>query len=81
MRLYMAALLGVELKGSADFNFTVKDAKRLLEQDCKKLLQINLDNEVATANNKIEFLLDKAEKHIRDAALCGWAYRGGQLER
>ena len=34
--------------------------------------QIDMGDEVATANNKMEFLLDKAEARIRDTALCGW---------
>lgn len=35
-------------------------------------LKIDMGDEVATANNKMEFLLDKAEARLRDTALCGW---------
>jgi hypothetical protein len=34
--------------------------------------QIDMNDAVATANNKMEFLLDKAEARLRDTALCGW---------
>jgi hypothetical protein len=33
---------------------------------------IDMNDVVATANNKMEFLLDKAEARLRDTALCGW---------
>ena len=35
-------------------------------------LKIDMGDDVATANNKMEFLLDKAEARLRDTALCGW---------
>lgn len=52
-----------------------------MEADFATAQSISLDNEVRTANNRIEYLLDMAEKRIRDAALCGWKYRGQVLEQ
>lgn len=66
------------LKGSHEFS--EKSVQAILAEDFKKCSTITLDNDVATANNRIEFLLDTAERRIRDAALCGWDYRGGLLE-
>ncbi len=81
LRMYMAALLGVGLTASGIADFSVKQAKRLLAQDKKKCQFIVLDSDIETVNNKIEFLLDGAEQKIRDAALCGWKFRGGALEK
>ena len=75
LRLYMAALLGAGLKGDDT------DIRSLLEKDFKKGQNIELDNDVATANNRIEYLLDTAEQRVRDTALCGWEDKGGALER
>ena len=79
LRLYMAALLGAGLKG--DHSFSDSEVRRLIESDVKKCHNIDLDNDVATANNRVEYLLDTAEQRVRDTALCGWEFRGGILER
>ena len=79
LRLYMAALLGAGLKGG--HSFTDIEIRSLLEKDFKKGQNIELDNDVATANNRIEYLLDTAEQRVRDTALCGWENKGGALER
>jgi hypothetical protein len=79
LRVYMAALFGVGLKGN--HQFVDSEIREIMERDFKVSRNIRHDTEVATANNRIEFYLDTAEKRIRDAVLCGWSYRGGQLER
>ena len=79
LRLYMAALLGAGLKGH--HSFSESEVRRLIESDVKKCLNIDLDGDVATANNRIEYLLDTAEQRVRDTALCGWEHKGGVLER
>ena len=33
---------------------------------------IEQDGAVATANNRMEFLLDRAEARLRDVVLCSW---------
>jgi hypothetical protein len=70
----MAALLGVGL--SSVHNYDPSDVHRLMEGDFQRMAGISQDNEVSTANNRIEYLLDTAEKRIRDTALCGWKYKG-----
>lgn len=79
LKLYMAALVGVGLHGV--HNFQEKEVRAIMESDFHKAQSIKLENEVATTNNRIEYLLDVAEKRIRDAALCGWNHRGGALEQ
>ena len=80
LRMYMAALFGVGLKGNHNFEET--EIRDIMERDFKLSQNINQKTEILTANNRIEFYLDTAEKRIRDAVLCGWNYRKtGQLER
>ena len=50
--------------------------RKVLRSDVDKASLIEQDSDVATANNRIEYFLDTAEKRIRDAALCGWNYKG-----
>jgi hypothetical protein len=75
----MAALFGSKLKGS--HRFVDEDIRKIMKRDFEMSETIQLDTEIATASNRIEFYLDTAEKRIRDAVLCGWGYRHGQLER
>lgn len=80
LRVYMAALFGVGLQGS--HNYVEAEVRAIMEKDFKMAQNIKQDNEVATANNRIEYYLDTAEKRIRDAVLCGWNYREqGDLQR
>ncbi|KAJ1430645.1 hypothetical protein B484DRAFT_479142 [Ochromonadaceae sp. CCMP2298] len=79
LRLYMAALFGSKLKGG--HHFVEEDIRKIMKRDFEVSKSIVLDTEIATASNRIEFYLDTAEKRIRDAVLCGWGYRHGQLER
>ena len=79
LRLYIATLLGTGLKGHHGFRDS--EIKSLLDKDFKKGQNIELDNDVTTANNRIDYLLDTAEQWVRDTALCGWDYKGGVLER
>lgn len=79
LRVYMAALFGIGLKGNHDFQD--EEVRAIMMRDFKISRNIKQETEVATANNRIEFYLDTAEKRIRDAVLCGWKYRGGRLER
>jgi hypothetical protein len=79
LRVYMAALFGVGLKGN--HQFIDSEMQEIMDRDLKVSQNIRQETEVATANNRIEFFLDTAEKRIRDAVLCGWRHRGGQLER
>jgi len=65
-------LLGV--KGVHDFDEV--SVRKVLRSDVDKASLIEQDSDVATANNRIEYFLDTAEKRIRDAALCGWNYKG-----
>jgi hypothetical protein len=50
----------------------------VLDDDLRAAAQIEQVDEVSTASNRIEFLLDTAETRLRDAALCGWSARGGR---
>lgn len=80
LRAYMAALFGVGLQG--DHHFVDTEIKAIMDRDFKVAQNIKHKTEVATANNRIEFYLDTAEKRIRDAVLCGWNYRTDRkLER
>lgn len=79
LRLYTAALLGVGLTGNHDFSEEV--VKHIMLKDFKRAMNISQDTDVSTANNRIEFFLDIAEKRIRDAVLCGWKYRGTLNEK
>ena len=79
IRLYIAALLGMSLKG--DHSFFESEIQKLLREDFQNCRKIELESEVSTANNRIEYLLDMAEHRLRDTALCGWKYKGGVLER
>jgi hypothetical protein len=51
------------------------------QRDIETMRHIELETDIATMNNKIEFLLDMAEMHLREISLCGWSYQGGKLER
>lgn len=78
VRLYLAALYGLGLQSAHEFT---EDAVRdIMTKDFRFINNITLQNEVLTANNRIEYLLDMAEKRIRDVALCGWK-TPGELRR
>eukprot|EP00981_Chlorochromonas_danica_P004714 scaffold948_cov198-Ochromonas_danica.AAC.1 len=79
LRLYMATMLAVGLKG--EHNYSAEEVRAIMESDFKRARNISLDNEVATAINRIDYLLDMAEKRLRDAALCGWKFQGPALQR
>lgn len=70
LRLYLAALYGVGLTGAHSFEETA--IRQIVEVDLLRVKRITMEDAVSTANNRIEFLLDVAEKRIRDVALCGW---------
>lgn len=70
LRLYLAALYGVGLTGIHSFDD--ESVRAIVTRDLQRVHNILMDDAVATANNRIEFLLDVAEKRIRDVALCGW---------
>jgi hypothetical protein len=70
VRLYMASLIGI---GFTDWHeFDIKNMRVMLWHDFSQCRKIELENSVLTANNRIEYLLDVAEKRIRDAAIAGW---------
>ena len=52
--------------------FLTKHSLVLSSLNFNVALKIDMGDDVATANNKMEFLLDKAEARLRDTALCGW---------
>jgi hypothetical protein len=79
LKLYISGLFGSNLKGI--HNYEESEIRRIMFQDFHRAKIITLDNDVATANNRIEYLLDMAEMRIRDAALCGWRYRETKLEK
>ena len=79
LRLYVAALLGEGLEGYHSFGET--EVAELMGRDFVSAQRIDHGDDVLTANNRIEFLLDTAEMRIRDSALCGWSHQGGVLER
>lgn len=79
LQLYSITLLLANLQGYHDYS--EDEANRILNNDFSTLALIVQDDEISTANNKIEFLLDTAEVRLRDASLCGWAHRGQALER
>jgi hypothetical protein len=77
--LYTAALIALEIHDW--HHFADGSANALITNDvdiCHST--IHLENDILTAQNRLEFLLDVAEKRIRDAALCGWKYRGRGFE-
>jgi hypothetical protein len=73
LRLYVASLLRANIRGKHDFRDDDIDA--IIARDFEAARTIIHDTDVATANNRIEYLLDAAETHLRDAALCGWTHR------
>ncbi len=78
LRLYMASLIGLEI---GDWHgFKPENISLMLNHDFAQCRKIVLENDVVTANNRIEYLLDVAEKRIRDAALSGWAFQGKGFE-
>jgi hypothetical protein len=80
LRLYIASLLRANIKGRHEFKEAETD--RIIAADFDSVRKIFHETDVATANNRIEFLLDAAETHLRDAALCGWFHRqDGKLKR
>lgn len=78
LRLYILGLFGLSLQGV--HNYEENEIRQLMFTDFRRAKSINLADDVSTASNRIEYLLDMAEMRIRDAALCGWKYRGAQLE-
>eukprot|EP01039_Chlorochromonas_danica_P001800 gene1800-1966_t len=62
LRLYMATMLAVGLKG--EHNYSAEEVRAIMESDFKRARNISLDNEVATAINRIDYLLDMAEKRL-----------------
>jgi hypothetical protein len=70
LRLYVAMLLGADLEGA--HSFAEASVRRIMIHDFQTAQQIDLGDEVATATNRMEFLLDTAETRLRDAALCGY---------
>jgi hypothetical protein len=56
-------------------NFLDEEIDSIIRDDFDAARRIVHDTEVATVNNRIEFLLDMAELHLRDAALCGWTHQ------
>jgi hypothetical protein len=79
LQAYMSCLVSFGLEDHR-YEYNLETMKKIVAQDCERCKKIELNEEVATANNKIEFLLDKAEQRLRDAALCGWKNRGGEFE-
>lgn len=77
-RLYLASLLTMHF--ATEHKYQASNLQALLVGDFQSAQEISMDSEVTTASNRIEFLLDIAEKRIREAALCGWQYRGKGLE-
>lgn len=78
LRLYAAGLLGAGLRSETSFH--KEDAAIAMQSDFDRCRLIELDNDVSTANNRIEYLIDAAEKRIRDTALTGWTHREGGLK-
>ena len=70
-RAYIGALYGAKLEGVHHLNNS--EVQHMMIKDFDTALQIDMGDEVATANNKMEFLLDKAESRLRDTAICGWS--------
>ena len=79
LRLYIANMLGANLKGKHDYN--VESVTKVMEMDFLKAKRILGEDEVTKVNDRVEFLLDAAELRLREAALCGWEYRGAKLEK
>lgn len=70
LMMYVGALLGESV--DIGHGFSDEDFNALFNRDMSAVFQINQENEIDTANNRIEFLLDAAEARLRDAALTGW---------
>lgn len=70
LRLYLAALYGLGLTSAHELS--EDGVRQVMEEDFRRCQSIELDNPVRTAKNRLEYLLDMAEKRIRDVALCGW---------
>ena len=71
LRSYIGTLYGAKLKGVHNINDS--EIQHIMINDFDKTLKIDMGDNVATANNKMEFLLDKVECRLRDLALCGWS--------
>jgi hypothetical protein len=79
LRAYIGALYGARLDGPHQFGDSA--VRHIMIKDFDTATQIDMGDDVATANNKMEFLLDKAEARLRDTALCGWGKTNNRLER
>ena len=77
---YPGALLASGLEGPHAFGDA--EVRHVLINDIGVSENIEQDGAVATANNRMEFLLDRAEARLRDVVLCSWNQRApkGQLE-
>lgn len=78
-KVLLDVLLTSNLKGLHDFNEV--STRNLIEKDIQRASRIQLNSPIRTANCRIEYLIDIAEKRIRDASLCGWKYLGNGLEK
>jgi hypothetical protein len=79
LRLYISMLLGESINGEHDFSEEL--INQIMINDFKTSLFIQHDDEISTASNRVEYLIDTAEKRCRDAALRGWSHQGGVLEK
>ena len=79
LRAYIGALYGARLDGPHQYGDSA--VRHIMIKDFDTATQIDMGDDVATANNKMEFLLDKAEARLRDTALCGWGKPENRLER
>jgi hypothetical protein len=77
LRIYTAMLLAAQLKGRIAFDAV--EIRAQLDKDFQIAHCINAGNEIDTANDRVEYLIDIAEMRLRELTLCGWDYRGRKL--
>lgn len=87
-RAFIATLFNsVKAIDSSEFEISIDEdsALELMKRDFTSAYNIKFDlSEEAHEDlvfNRINYLLDISETRIRDVILCGWAQRGGELER
>ena len=83
LRVYIATILGFELRSNHNYNEEV--VKSLMLKDFLTAQRICVDDPDYGDTNKafdmIEYILDIAETRIRDSILCGWSKVDGPLQK
>ena len=79
LRLYIVVMLDCSTF-SKKLSLDKTRIDRIVSADFLCLKRIEQSDAISTVNNRLEYLLDMAEFHLREAALCGWEQQNGPLE-